>query len=101
MTDEKKTQPQPTYTPPSWFEQNRRHYGALQVTLQELDSQRDSLPPTFNPKVFLQFINGAVNEVNRLTQHNNALTAALMDANKPQANPTAPEDDTQVDVVPV
>lgn len=98
MTDQKNTQ---AFAPPPWVEQNRQHFAALKVVLQELDTQRDSLPKTFSPKVFLQFINGAVNEINRLTNHNNALTAALMDANK--KDPISPEEtkDNSVDVAPV
>ena len=89
MTDENKRQ---VPAPPTWLDNNRRHFADLQATLQHLDSQLDSLPPTFNPKVFLQFIRGAVNEVVRLTQHNNALTAALMDANRVEEKEAAPKE---------
>lgn len=89
MTDKNKQQ---IPAPPTWLDNNRRHFADLQVVLQELDSQRDSLPQTFNPNVFLQFMRGAVNEVVRLTQHNNALTAALMDANRVEEKEEAPKE---------
>jgi hypothetical protein len=55
------------YESGSWLANNIQGYEQLQVVLQELDTRRDSIPLTFKPKDFLQFLRGAVNEVKRVS----------------------------------
>ena len=61
----------------SWLSQNIKHFATLEHGLKELESRKDSLPPNVNPRVLLQFMRGAVNEIKRVTSLNQALTAAL------------------------
>lgn len=61
----------------TWLGQNLPQYENLIAKLQELQTRNDALPADFNPKVFLQFIRGSVNEIKRLTAFNLALTEAL------------------------
>lgn len=65
----------------SWLSQNIKHFSNLEHGLKELESRKDSLPPNVNPRVLLQFMRGAVNEIKRVTSLNQALIAALKDAN--------------------
>jgi len=69
------------YESASWLSQNIQHHENLQAILQEMDTRRDSLPPGFTPRVFIQFLRGAVNEIKRVTALNHALTEALKEAN--------------------
>jgi len=65
------------YLSGSWLSQNMFIFNKYVMTLQELDSRRDSLPGNFDPKEFLQFMRGAVNEIKRVSAQNQALTDAL------------------------
>jgi hypothetical protein len=66
----------------SWLSQNIQIYNRYEIILQELDSRRDSMPQGFNPREFLQFLRGTVNEVKRVSALNQALTDALRFVNK-------------------
>jgi len=70
------------YEGASWLAQNIQHHENLQTILQEMDTRRDSLPPGFTPRVFIQFLRGAINEIKRVTALNQALTQALTQALK-------------------
>ena len=70
------------YEGASWLAQNIQHHENLQTILQEMDTRRDSLPPGFTPRVFIQFLRGAVNEIKRVTALNQALTQALKESNE-------------------
>lgn len=78
----------------SWLSQNMKHFANLEQGLKELESRKDSLPPNVNPRVLLQFMRGAVNEVKRVTSLNQSLIAALKDASP---KPTMTEMDGKKD----
>lgn len=90
MQDRTETQ---IYESGSWLSKNVRGYEQLETILQELDTRRDSIPLTFKPKEFLQFLRGAMNEVKRVSGLNKTLIEALKFANK---GAELPEDTEQL-----
>lgn len=65
------------YAGGTWLGDNLPHFEKLQTKLKELDTRSDSIPNDFQPRVFLQFIRGAVNEIKRLTAENHAFRESL------------------------
>ena len=68
------------YESGSWLSQNMQYFNNLEMLMKEMDSRRDSMPPGFNPKVIIQFMRGAVNEIKRVTALNQSLIQALKEA---------------------
>ncbi len=95
MPEDKQAQQVIIHGGDSWLGQNLPQYDFLQSKLQELETRNDALPADFNPRVFLQFIRGSVNEIKRLTAMNHALTEALKDSNLEKEG-MAGNDETQI-----
>ena len=66
----------------TWLGDNLPQFEKLSATLEELETMNDALPSNFNPRVFLQFMRGSVNEIKRLTAQTHAFKEALKDQNK-------------------
>jgi hypothetical protein len=94
MNDKSATQEGHGYEGNTWLGQNLPRFEALTGTLQILDTQRDAIPSEFNPKEFLQFLRGMMNEIKSLTAQKFALTNALKAVNKGNKSDVINEDTT-------
>jgi hypothetical protein len=61
----------------TWLGQNLHTMRQHEAILENLDTRRDATPKDFHPRIFLQFLRGAVNEIKRLTAENHAFREAL------------------------
>jgi hypothetical protein len=81
MTDKINEQVQ-IYAGGTWLGDNLQAMKHHERILEGLDTQRDAVPRGFQPRAFLQFIRGAVNEIKRLTAENHAFREALKMQNR-------------------
>lgn len=81
----------------SWLSQNLQYMVNIERDLKIMSTRLDSLPRGFNPSGILVFIQGAVQEVKRVTSINQALTQALKEQALRASGTPSPEDKPSVE----